>query len=407
MSLLIAPISNPLSKKLRRNAQGQNLNPAQLEKLQDNLQQVGNAALLYPLVLDDRLELILVTTAGISRHTVDVDRAQLNRAILSFREALTSNRSKPEALAQQLYNWLMEPIVDELDQAGANTILYAADGQLRYIPLAALHDDTQWLTQRYTINHITAASLTDFSPDDSTDLNILAGAFSDTSTIHEFAIGDKQFRFNGLKFAGVEVETIAEEIPQTQALFDQDFSRANVEPDMGNHSVVHFATHAEFVPGFPHESFILFGNGDRVSLRDISDWKLPNTDLVVLSACRTAVSGELGGGEEILGFGYQIQRTGARAAIASLWYISDGGTQNLMNAFYTALQNGYSETEALRQAQMALITNDYSAVEQGPRGIGIEPLEEDSLSNANASDNENPLSHPHYWAPFILIGNGL
>ncbi|NEQ99005.1 MAG: tetratricopeptide repeat protein, partial [Cyanothece sp. SIO2G6] len=349
-------------EQLRRNAQGQNLNPAQLEKLQDNLQQLGNAALLYPLVLDDRLELILVTTAGISRHTVAVDRPQLNRAILDFRADITNRRSNPIPNARRLYTWLVDPIAADLEAAGADTILYAADGQLRYIPLAALHDGNQWLTQRYTINHITAASLTDFSRGENRDLQILAGAFSDVGKTHSFTIGDKQFHFNGLPFAGMEVEAIATEIPDTQAYFDQDFSRANVEPQMGDYSIVHFATHAEFVPGLPHESFILFGNGDRVSLRDISNWQLPNTDLVVLSACRTAVSGELGGGEEILGFGYQVQRTGARAAIASLWYVDDSGTQSLMTTFYTALQNGYSETEALRQAQIALITNNFTSV---------------------------------------------
>jgi CHAT domain-containing protein len=56
--------------------------------------------------------------------------------------------------------------------------------------------------------------------------------------------------------------------------------------------------------------------------------------LVVLSACETGLGGKLGNGEEILGLGYQMQRAGARAAIASLWSVNDGGTQALMNAFY-------------------------------------------------------------------------
>ncbi|MGK7892054.1 MAG: CHAT domain-containing protein, partial [Leptolyngbyaceae cyanobacterium] len=406
-AFITSPDIQSLVEQLRRNAQGQNLNPAQLEKLQDNLQQLGNAALLYPLVLDDRLELILVTTAGISRHTVAVDRPQLNRAILDFRADITHRHSNPIPNARRLYTWLMESIAADLEAAGADTILYAADGQLRYIPLAALHDGDQWLTQRYTINHITAASLTDFSRGEDRDLQILAGAFSDVGKTYDFTIGDKRFRFNGLEFAGVEVEAIATDIPNTQAYFDQDFSRANVEPKMGDYSIVHFATHAEFVPGLPHESFILFGNGDRVSLRDISEWSLPNTDLVVLSACRTAVSGELGGGEEILGFGYQVQRTGARAAIASLWYVDDSGTQSLMTTFYTALQNGYSETEALRQAQMALITNDFTTVNQAPRGLAIEPLSTTPSPTTPSPTTPLPTTHPYYWAPFILIGNGL
>ncbi|MGB3493825.1 MAG: CHAT domain-containing protein, partial [Elainellaceae cyanobacterium] len=190
----------------------------------------------------------------------------------------------------------------------------------------------------------------------------------------------------------------------TLAFFNQDFSRLKIEPEMEKHTVIHFATHAEFVPGFPHESFILFGNGDRVSLGEILDWSLPEVDLVVLSACRTAVSGGLGSGEEILGFGYQIQRTGADAAIASLWYVSDGGTQTLMNAFYTAMQNGHRETEALRLAQIFMVTSN-ATVLAGERGntadYEITNLEGQPLSQSG------DLAHPYYWAPFILIGNGL
>jgi CHAT domain-containing protein len=80
---------------------------------------------------------------------------------------------------------------------------------------------------------------------------------------------------------------------------------------------------------------------------------------------------ELGTGEEILGFGYQIQRTGAEAAIASLWYVSDGGTQGLMNAFYGALQTGkMTKAEALRQAQIALITGNDTAL-GADRGLEV------------------------------------
>jgi CHAT domain-containing protein len=79
---------------------------------------------------------------------------------------------------------------------------------------------------------------------------------------------------------------------------------------MDDYSIVHLATHAEFLSGAPETSFILFGNGDRVTLRDVSAWSLPNVNLMVLSACQTAVGGQLGNGEEILGFGYQLQRTG-------------------------------------------------------------------------------------------------
>ncbi|NJR57728.1 MAG: tetratricopeptide repeat protein [Cyanobacteria bacterium CRU_2_1] len=377
--------------QLRRTAQGQNLNPEQLASLQNELQQLDQpAVILYPLILDDRLELVLVMPNGEPiRRTVNVGREQLNAALATLLPNLENRIRNAKPDAQQLYQWLIQPIEADLADAGATTILYAADGQLRYLPLGALYDGNQWLIQRFRINNITAASLLDFSSSQDKPLRVLAGAFSDTTLNYQFQIGTEDFIFSGLPYTEVEVENIAAEVPDTTQLFNTDFSRVAVESQLSEYSIIHLATHAEFVPGLPEASFILFGNGDRVTLRDIGAWRIANVDLVVLSACRTAVSG-LGNGEEILGFGYQIQRTGARATIASLWYVDDASTQTLMTAFYAALGQGMSETEALRQAQIALITGDFSAL-----GLSPETIPSDLVS------------HPYYWSPFILIGNGL
>lgn len=172
---------------------------------------------------------------------------------------------------------------------------------------------------------------------------------------------------------------------------------------MVDYTVVHLATHSAFVLGTLDDSFMLFGNGDRITLRDMQKWSLKNVDLVVLSACETGLDGNLGNGEEILGLGYQMQRAGARAAIASLWSVSDGGTQALMDAFYTALENSNTtKAEALRQAQIALITGDYTALGK-QRGLSVQQR----IGTSLPSEVANRLNHPYYWAPFILIGNGL
>jgi len=142
--------------------------------------------------------------------------------------------------------------------------------------------------------------------------------------------------------------------------------------------------------------------GDRITLREMQNWSLKNVDLVVLSACETGLGGKLGNGEEILGLGYQMQQAGARAAVASLWSVSDGGTQALMNAFYAGLKSdNLTKAEALRQAQIALITNNYQALGE-QRSIGVEAISDRTQPSVQAQ-----LSHPYYWASFILIGNGL
>lgn len=92
-----------------------------------------------------------------------------------------------------------------------------------------------------------------------------------------------------------------------------------------------------------------------------------------------------------MGFGYQMQLTGARAAIASLWSVDDGGTQALMSAFYGILSTDkLTKAEALRQAQVSLINGNWK-----------------SLSHKAPVAAVSNFSHPYYWALFILIGNGL
>ena len=252
------------------------------------------------------------------------------------------------------------------------------------------------MVERLRVNNITAASLTDFTTKPQAHLKVLAGAF--TQGHYEFQLGKQHFNLSGLPFAVKEVADLETSIPGTTKLLNKDFSTTATIPQMNQNSVVHFATHAAFVPGLPEDSFILFSNGDRVTLRDIQDnWFLTNVDLMVLSGCETGLGGTLGNGEEILGFGYLMQNAGARAAIASLWSVNDGGTQALMDVFYTKVKQGnLTKAEALRQAQIALInTSKTTESKQCGDSIEIEALP------SNVGDR---LSHPYYWAPFILIG---
>jgi len=188
-------------------------------------------------------------------------------------------------------------------------------------------------------------------------------------------------------------------------LLDRNFSRAATLDRLNSFNIVHLATHGKFVVGRVENSFILFGNtqADVVTLDEVKDLTMSNVDLVVLSACETGLGGKLGNGEEILGLGYQFQRAGARATIASLWQVDDGGTQILMDAFYTALKQGMTKAQALQEAQKALITGNYSSV--GGKRAEIEIV--DSRPGKPRTLSSDRLNHPYYWAPFILIGNGL
>ncbi|MEM9218649.1 MAG: tetratricopeptide repeat protein [Cyanobacteria bacterium P01_F01_bin.150] len=384
---------------------------AWLSQLRDELQQL-NAAIIYPFILEDRLEIVItVPNSPPLRRTVQVPRTEVNGVIAEFRSKLGTRASGIEQDAGQLYDWLIRPIEADLQQAGVETLIYAPDGHLRYVPLAALwnRDTEQWVVQQYRINNITADSLTDFTDQPQPDPSILAGAFADPELHHSVPIDGKETVFRGLPYAGQEVKNLDAVLPNIRSVFDQGFSLSAIQGRIEDYDILHFATHAAFLPRIPEKSFILFGNGDRPTVLDIADWPLYDVDLVVLSACETGIGSltnrtiQLGNGSEILGMGYQFQTSGARAVIASLWKVDDGGTQSLMDAFYRSLtQEHITKAEALRQAQIALIEGE-GQVSNGERGGFVVAHQEDE-SQEQALDR---LSHPYYWAPFILIGNGL
>ena len=387
---LSTPDVQTLIQQLRQTTAGQNIEPLDLISLRRNLGELQqDVVLLYPLILEDRLELVLSTPYAPPIHrAVPVGRVELNQAIAEFRSALGDSNSDPQPLAQQLYDWLIRPIEADLEQANAQTILYAPDGQLRYIPLAALHDGNHWAIERFRINNITALSLTNLTASPDAEPDVLAAAFA--TGRYNFERGGRRYGFSGLPFSEIEVERLANLYSDTTQLIDDAFNRNTTLNAINDYSIVHLATHAAFVTGQPDDSFILLGDGELITLRDIDELSLTNVDLMVLSGCQTGL-GVLGNGEEILGFGYQIQEAGARAAIASLWSVDDGGTQVLMNQFYAVLNRGnVTKTAALQQAQIALINADAT-------------LELNTFSHSDVQ----ALRHPYYWAGFILIGNGL
>jgi CHAT domain-containing protein/tetratricopeptide (TPR) repeat protein len=389
-------------QELRRTQSAQNVDIQKYNRLRGNLSKLQNAALFYPLVLEDRLELILIiANAPPIRKTINLKRTDLNQAIASFLSNLRNPNSEVKPNAQKFYNWLIQPFEKELQQANIQTIIYAPDEGLRYIPIAALYDGKQWLVERYRINNITAASLTDFTPRPAPSIRVLAAA---STAKHDVKLGDRTLSFSALPATKLEVDNIATKINTTK-LVDRDFTEPALTGKLNTHNIIHLATHGHFEVGQPEQSFILLGDGKISTISDIGSWTLTNVSLVVLSACETAIGGQGGKGKgiEIFGLGYQIHNAGASAAIATLWKVSDGGTERLMDAFYTAVKTGkVSNTEALRQAQVAMITGNYEGLGAARGIVSIEVRPRTTSSTVPAK-----ISHPYYWAAFILIGNGL
>jgi len=108
---------------------------------------------------------------------------------------------------------------------------------------------------------------------------------------------------------------------------------------------------------------------------EVSGLDLWGTKLVVLSACETGV-GDLRNGEGVYGLRRALAIAGAESQVMSLWNVHDAATRELMGAYYDGLLAGQGRSEALRQAQLTMLSNP-------ARG------------------------HPYYWAAFIASGNWL
>ncbi|NJN86295.1 MAG: CHAT domain-containing protein [Leptolyngbyaceae cyanobacterium SL_7_1] len=197
----------------------------------------------------------------------------------------------------------------------------------------------------------------------------------------------------------VELAAIAQ-IWQTQVLLNEEFTIAQLREHRSTYpyGIVHLATHANFAPGSVDDSYIQFWNRSLrlTQLRELGLLR-PVVQLLVLSACRTA----LGDANAELGFAGIAVQSGAKAALASLWAISDAATVVTMADFYRNLSHSVIKTEALRQTQLAMLHQqlhlDSPSIQQIIRGIDVP----DSLGRSISSD----LSHPYYWAGFTMIGN--
>ncbi|NMF59652.1 CHAT domain-containing protein [Pseudanabaena yagii] len=358
-----------LVKELRRTEEQQNLDVKNFRNLRtDILAKHPNAVLLYPLILDNSLELILITakTPPI-HHSIPIKGEKVNQEIMDFRSGLRDVSSQDvKESAQNLYDLLIKPLELELNQLKIDTIVYAPDGQLRYIPLASLYDGKQWLIEKYRIDNITSESLTKFNKTPIATPHIFAGAFG----------SKEKDGFIGLPSTLVEVKKIADRFTNTNTVVESAFTKTVTENNANSYTILHLATHGHLSSEKPEDSFILFGDGQKATLSDIGYWTLTNVDLVVLSACESGLGSKLDNGIEVLGLGYQMQAAGARGVISSLWQVSDEGTQALMDAFYAELKKSdVTLSEALRMAQVKMIHSNFS--------------------------------HPFYWSAFILIGNGL
>jgi CHAT domain-containing protein len=307
---------------------------------------------------------------------------------------------------------LLGPLAGKLN---TQRLLIVPDGALQYIPFQILlHPDTQTtlISKHEIVNQPSASTLAVLLAEiaarntarnlvavladpvfENNDPRIKRNSANALDHSSELLVVRRALRDAGVMADGLQVPRLiasgreADEItalaPRSTSLKAVGFA-ANRErvfsPELASYRIVHIATHGIINNERPELSGIVLSLFDQqgksqngfLRLRDIYNLKLP-ADLVVLSACSTALGKDVKG-EGLIGLTRGFMYAGAAGVVASLWKVDDEATAELMKHFYTALfKKGLPPAAALRDAQLELM--------KYPR-----------------------WQSPYYWAGFVIQG---
>ncbi|WP_445632809.1 CHAT domain-containing protein [Nostoc sp. DSM 114161] len=333
------------------------------------------AAVIYPIILPDRLDVILkLPNQDLRHYKTVITKEKVEATVTQLRKNLldVSGTFQVQQQSQQIYDWLIRPTQTELAKSAIETLVFVLDGELRNVPMAVLYDKQQekYLLEKYAIALTPGLQLLDPKPLQKLELKALTAGVSEKRPV-------EGREFPALKNVPRELEEIQSEIPKSEELLNQKFTEPKLQNELQTtpFNVVHLATHGEFSSD-PEKTFILtwdklvkvkeFENLLRVNDKN----KSSSIELLVLSACKTAE----GDKRAALGLAGIAVRAGARSTLATLWSIDDRSTADVMSEFYRQLKAGVNKAEALQRAQLSVFAKDNS---------------------------------PYSWAPYVLLGNWL
>lgn len=380
---------------------------------------------LYPIIFADRIELLVQTSAAVARLSTTVPSETVQVAVSTLAGELRDQRGRHLNAAKQLYDWILRPLEANLRDGAITTLVVVPDATLRVIPLAVLHDGTQYAIEKYAIATVIGLTMTNTqAPPRQSMTALIAGASSFGQVVDKYgstrladlladastprstpalssgrllrlpranasrsAVTGTATRAENLEslrdalaLPGVtkEIEALQRILPGTR-LLDAGFTvdAFQFAAQSQQHRIVHVASHGVF-GGSADSSYILAYddlltlNGLQTMLSGERFQKHP-IELLSLSACETAA----GNDRAPLGISGAAMKARAKSVLGTLWPVDDEAAVLVMESFYKGLaQQGLGKAQALRQAQRQLLSN-------------------------------RQLAHPFFWAPFALIGNWL
>jgi CHAT domain-containing protein len=325
-------------------------------------------AVVYPIVLKDRTELLVSLPAGLKQFTLSVNNETLIREVRSFRRLL-EKRTTREFLphARKLYDYLIRPLEADLTSQKVDTLVFVPGGALRTIPLAALYDGKQFLVNSYATAVTPGLNLTDPSPINREKIQVMIAGVTQATQ-----------GYPPLPYVRDELQAIARICPSI-TMIDKDFVVAKFKESLQREqfNIIHIASHGQFQSDVDRTFILTFDSKLTMSTLDeyigFLRFRQEPLDLLTLSACETAAGDDLAA----LGLAGVAVRAGARSALATLWHINDAATSVLIEEFYRQIQKpSVSRAVALQKAQLKIL-------------------------------QDSRYSHPAYWSAFLLINNWL
>ncbi|MEY4210661.1 MAG: hypothetical protein RLZ92_1042 [Pseudomonadota bacterium] len=352
-------------------------------------QKFPGATIVYPILLNDRLEIIVKTDEKLIRHTVNVGADEVKSKAIELGEILHTGKDF-RAHSKQLNEWLYLPLKQDLLESKTQVIIYVPDRSLRAIPLAAFSDGKNFVVEQYPVVTLPSLQLQNLvrNRQQKQSRALLVGLSKpDGSAIDSLPhtligkISGKKLQREALveqlslPSVEKEINTVSNNIENTKLLNNQ-FTASALKNDIstGEYGKVHIASHGYFGKN-AKDSFIM-AYDQNVNLIDFKNsldadsLKREPIDLLTLSACKTAE----GDDRMLLGFSGLAVKSNVLSAVGSLWSINDDATMEFMRLFYQGLDHSLNKAEAMRDAQVNMIKS-------------------------------KKFRHPFYWSPFILIGN--
>lgn len=320
-----------------------------------------HTTLIEYFVLEDKILAWVIEQGGFKALSLSIRREDLRSQLESLRRSIAKKENFDLRIAARLYDVLFAPLTPYVSN---HDLIIVPHDVLHYLPFAALWNakSAHYLVEDYTITYAPSASVLK---------HVLGKRNPDEGRL--LAMGNPD---GSLPNAAAEAKSIAA-LYGTAPLLGGQATESQVYRQAGHVDVLHVAAHGVYDQYNPLFSRIKLAADDQndgnLEVHEVYGLDLSGVNLVVLSACETAL-GEQTEGDELVGLTRAFLYAGTPAVVTTLWSIGDTATRVLMESFYRHLREGLTNAESLRTAQSEVMA------QEGWR-------------------------MPYYWAAFSLTGD--